>query len=141
MARLIWTEQAVSDLAEICDFIGRDSEHYARVFARRIMHTAEGIADFPPSGRLIRMSGNCQVRQRVVGNYRVIYATDGRSARILTVVHGARRGDSDLPQPWPRVGVRGSSRLRCGRNVPKAPWYRGLSAQRGPLRRHQHVPG
>ena len=45
MARLIWSPKAADDLEEICEYIARDSEHYARVFARHVIELAEQIAE------------------------------------------------------------------------------------------------
>jgi hypothetical protein len=37
--KIIWSLKAADNLEEICDFIGEDSEFYARIFAQRIRKT------------------------------------------------------------------------------------------------------
>jgi plasmid stabilization system protein ParE len=41
MAKIIWSPRAISELEGICDFIGRDSPHYARVFAHKVVQIVE----------------------------------------------------------------------------------------------------
>ena len=50
MAQLVWSPAALADLTEICDYIGRDSDHYARLFAQRIFSAAETLALFLDAG-------------------------------------------------------------------------------------------
>jgi plasmid stabilization system protein ParE len=90
MARLRWTERAATQLTAICDCIGRDSEHYARIFARRVAQATEGIADFPQSGRLLQRRPDGEVRQKVLGDYRITYMATSEVVHILSIVHGAR---------------------------------------------------
>lgn len=41
MAELIWSPKAAVDLEGICQYISRDSEHYAKLFAQRVIALAE----------------------------------------------------------------------------------------------------
>jgi plasmid stabilization system protein ParE len=43
MAAIVWTEQAYEDLESIADYIRRDSENYARLFAKKILILSTGI--------------------------------------------------------------------------------------------------
>ena len=53
MVRLIWSPKAASDLTEICEYISKDSEEYACVFAQRVVALIESIPDFPKAGRIV----------------------------------------------------------------------------------------
>ncbi|MDP2209402.1 MAG: type II toxin-antitoxin system RelE/ParE family toxin [Bacteroidota bacterium] len=69
--RLRWSPRSVSNLEDICNFISKDSEHYARLFAKRINITVQTLLKFPESGRIVyRIKEDC--------------------IEIVTISHGAR---------------------------------------------------
>jgi len=90
MAHLIWSPQAADDLEAVCQYIARDSEEYARTFARRILALTDTIAEFPQAGRVVPEMEAPDLRERVVGHYRVIYRTKPDAVEIVTIIHGAR---------------------------------------------------
>ena len=53
MVKLIWSPAAADDLEEICEYIEKDSEYYARIFAQQIVALIETIPDFPEAGRIV----------------------------------------------------------------------------------------
>ncbi len=53
MVRLIWSPDAAADLEAICDYIAKDSEYYARVFAQGVINAVERLLIFPESGRIV----------------------------------------------------------------------------------------
>ena len=61
--RLNWSPAAIEDIEAIAAPIERDSPHYARVVASRLVETAEGIPDFPG----IRTSGFAKIQIRTKG--------------------------------------------------------------------------
>ncbi|MHC4473532.1 MAG: type II toxin-antitoxin system RelE/ParE family toxin [Planctomycetota bacterium] len=90
MARLIWSPQAVEDLDGICRFIARDSERYASEFASRVVLAVEVLRRFPRTGRMVPEFGAPELREVLVGHYRVLYEIAAEEVRILAVHHGAR---------------------------------------------------
>ncbi|MBP6963791.1 MAG: type II toxin-antitoxin system RelE/ParE family toxin [Armatimonadetes bacterium] len=90
MARLIWSPEAVKDLEGICEYIARDSMHYARVFAMRVISLAEQIADQPMAGRVVPEYQSEHLRERILQNYRIVYRVKTDTVEIAAVVHGAR---------------------------------------------------
>ena len=52
MVEIIWSPRAASDIEEICDYIANDSEHYARIFAQKIIAIVEKLTEFPPDDYL-----------------------------------------------------------------------------------------
>jgi len=90
MAKLIWSPKAVADLEEICQYISRDSEHYARLFAQRIIAVVEMIADFPMAGRVVPEYHRDDLRERIFQNYRIVYRIKSELIEIVAIVHGAR---------------------------------------------------
>ena len=91
MARLIWSPQAASDLANICEFIAQDSPEYAHLTAQRIIEVVESIPALPRGGRIVPELGSPVIRERIVGDYRVIYRMRQQAVEIVTIIHGARR--------------------------------------------------
>ena len=96
MAQLVWSPSALASLAEICEYIGRDSEHYAKLFAQRIFSAAEMLALFPESGRVVPEYDRHDLRELLFQNYRIVYRVRANQVQIAAVVHGARL----LPVTW-----------------------------------------
>ena len=90
MARLIWSPGFIRDLTEICDYIARDSEHYARIFAERVVAIAEAIPDNPSAGAIVPEYGRSDLRERFLHSYRIIYRLRGEDVELVTIAHGAR---------------------------------------------------
>jgi plasmid stabilization system protein ParE len=90
MAHLIWSPQAAADLEAICDFIARDSPEYARIFAARVVALVEGIPAHPEAGRIVPEMERAELRERLLGNYRIIYRLKHEAVEVVTILHGAR---------------------------------------------------
>ncbi len=90
MAEVTWTQQAVADLEVIADFIAVDSAHYASLFVIDVLSAVERLQKFPNSGRIVPETNNPQIREIILGNYRVVYRTKLGEVIILTVYHGSR---------------------------------------------------
>lgn len=74
MARkIIWSPHAAKSLEDICIFIERDSQHYATIFAQRIIAAIELAAEFPESGRVVPEYNDPSLREKILGNYRIVY--------------------------------------------------------------------
>ena len=90
MARLTWTSQALADVEAICAFIAEDSPHYARLFATHVFRAAERLERFPRSGRIVPEVARENIREIILGNYRIIYRVLEAETQVLTVYHSAR---------------------------------------------------
>ncbi len=90
MVRIIWSPDAAADLEEICDYIAKDSEHYARVFAQGIINAIERLQIFPGSGRIVQEYDLKNIREIIFQNYRIIYRIKPDAVEIVTISHGAR---------------------------------------------------
>ena len=96
MARLNWTDQAVSDLVSIADFIARDSQRYAKITVNRIRISARQLNKLPLSGRMVPETEIEEIRELIIGNYRLIYClVSSDQIDIITVHHSAKRLDTD----------------------------------------------
>ena len=77
-------------MENIRTYIASDSESYADRFLARLIQSVDHIAEFPLSGRIVPESAVENIREIIVGNYRVIYRVDPDKLVVLTVIHGAR---------------------------------------------------
>ena len=96
MAQLVWSPSALASLAEICEYISRDSEYYAKLFAQRIFSAAEMLALFPESGRVVPEYDRRDLRESLFQNFRIVYRIKGDQVQIAAVGHGAGL----LPEVW-----------------------------------------
>jgi addiction module RelE/StbE family toxin len=90
MVRIIWSPYAVDDLEAICDYITKDSEHYARLFAHGVINAIESLEIFPESGRIVPEYNQKSIREIIFQNYRIIYQIKLDAIEILAIMHGTR---------------------------------------------------
>ena len=90
MTSIVWTEQALDDVEAVRSLIARDSERYADLTAERIVHCVERLRMFPGSGRIVPEIGREDLREILLGAYRIVYRLEGERVTVMTVVHGAR---------------------------------------------------
>jgi len=88
--KIIWSPKAAENLEEICDYIGEDSEFYARTFAQRIIAEIEKIPDFPNAGRIVPEYMQKNLREKIFQSYRIVYRIKPDTIEIVAIVHGAR---------------------------------------------------
>ena len=90
MTPVRWTEQAVTDLASIRAFIERDSPRYGRVVVQRLFDATERLATFPRSGRIVPELRREEMREVILGDYRIVYRLESEAVTILTVFRSSR---------------------------------------------------
>ena len=88
--KIIWSPKATDNLEEICNFIGEDSEFYARIFAQQIIDEIEKIPDFPKAGRIVPEYQQNNLREKIFQSYRIVYRIKPDAIEIVAIVHGAR---------------------------------------------------
>ena len=91
MVKIVWTELSRDDLKEIFDFIATDSQRYAVITTNKIYERVQEIIHNPRMGRVVPEFGNKNIRELLLGNYRIVYriATKQR-VDILRIFHSAR---------------------------------------------------
>ncbi len=65
MVEVNWTDQAISDLTNIGEFIRKDSEKYARLKIMKIRERAKQLKQFPASVKLVPEIGNIEIRELI----------------------------------------------------------------------------
>lgn len=81
-----WSREAGENLADIEEFIARDSPERAARFVDAIIDHAETmLADNPGSGRIVPEIGSPGIRELIYRGYRVVYRLNGERIEIFTV--------------------------------------------------------
>lgn len=88
--KIIWSPRAASNLEEICDYISKDSEYYAALFAKRVIRLIKKIPDFQKSGRIVPEYNDENLREKIYGNYRIVYRIQNEAIEIAAICHGSR---------------------------------------------------
>lgn len=87
---------SVSHLEDICDYIARDSELYACLFAQKVNSIVKSMPDFPRAGRVVPEYGDENLREKIYKNYRIVYRLKGDFIEIAAICHCARPLDTVL---------------------------------------------
>ena len=90
MAQVKWTPQALDDPEAVCLFIARDSPQMASIFAERAFRTMDRVENYPRLGRVVPELGIEDIREIILGSYRLIYRIRQDEIQVVTVHHGAR---------------------------------------------------
>lgn len=97
--KLVWTEQAIVRLEEIHDFIADHAPETAVRFLKRIFHQVESLAQFPTRGRRVPEFPLADLRELIVGKYRIIYRVRIDCIEIITLFEGHfQQGLKDLTE-------------------------------------------
>jgi plasmid stabilization system protein ParE len=94
MARkVIWSDEAIADLADLVRHIAADDPAAAERMGRKIFERTRVLEDFPLTGRMVPEAADPAVREVIVGPYRVIYELIHRWADaggVARLARGAR---------------------------------------------------
>lgn len=90
MARIVWTEPALSDLDAIADYIAIENPQAAAELVRRIIGHVEQLADHPESGNRPQELRRSRYRQIIEPPCRVFYRYDGQKVFVLHVMRSER---------------------------------------------------
>ena len=85
-----WSPRSALHLEKICDYISQDSEEYAVILAKRIVSIVRGISSFPESGRIVPEYNDPALREKIYGNYRIVYRLKASVVEIVAICHGSR---------------------------------------------------
>ena len=88
--KIKWSPRAASNLEEICDYIAKDSQYYAILFAKKIISIVKAIPQFPQSGRIVPEYGDDNLREKIYENYRIVYRLKGELIEIVAICHGTK---------------------------------------------------
>jgi toxin ParE1/3/4 len=88
--KVVWSPEAIEDLESIADYIGRDSEFYARAVVSKILQLARRLKDFPWIGRIVPELNDENIRERFIYSYRIVYQIEQNRILVVAIIHGKR---------------------------------------------------
>jgi plasmid stabilization system protein ParE len=88
--KIRWSPRAASNFEDICNYIAKDSEYYASLFAKKVNAIIKAIPQFPKAGRIVPEYGDENLREKIYENYRIVYRLKGEYVEIVSICHGAK---------------------------------------------------
>ncbi len=85
--RIVWSPLALERIGEIAAYIAEDNPAAARKWVDDVFARAENLLVFPEGGRHLPEIRRPDLRELVMGNYRLIYRIKAQETAILTVRH------------------------------------------------------
>jgi toxin ParE1/3/4 len=79
---IVWTNQALHKLNTFVDYIARDDLVTAEKWALKLIEKTDQLIEQPESGRIVPEFNEPNLRELIVGNYRVIYRIRKEEATI-----------------------------------------------------------
>jgi toxin ParE1/3/4 len=98
--RIRWSRNAILELAEIRDYIGRDSPAMAVRVGRQLVAATRRLGAHPLSGRVVEVWKRPERRELIVGSYRVMYRVSFREITVFSVRHTRRRVPKGFRKEW-----------------------------------------
>lgn len=92
--RVIWSPLADEQADEVFAYIAADDSAAAIAWLERLLERVASLARFPDSGRVVPEFERDDLRELIIGSYRVIYRRQAACVEIATIRHGARELDS-----------------------------------------------
>lgn len=88
---IAYTKKALCDLEEIEAYIALDSPRMAKRWVQRIIDKIAQLSRFPELGKVSPIFEQPEIREILIGNYKVIYRIKPyNNISILRVIHMAR---------------------------------------------------
>ncbi len=91
MVDVKWTKRALMDIDNIADYIAKDSFHYAQIQVKRFFDKVEILKKYPSIGRIVPEKKQENIREIILGNYRVIYKIVSKEQIDILTVHHSKR--------------------------------------------------
>ncbi|HHT9138328.1 MAG TPA: type II toxin-antitoxin system RelE/ParE family toxin [Candidatus Wunengus sp. YC60] len=88
--KIKWSPRTASNFEDICNYIGKDSEYYASLFAKKVNALIKAIPQFPKAGRVVPEYGDENIREKIYENYRIVYRIKEDFIEIVAICHGAK---------------------------------------------------
>ncbi len=92
---LVWEPEALAALNAIVQRGNAFSHGDGDRLGRRLKEAAEKAAERPFVGRKVPEFNLAQMRERLIGPYRLVYLVTDVQVEVISIVHGAR----DLREP------------------------------------------
>ena len=83
--KITWSPLAVDQVRDIASYIALDKPATAIKWAEKIFNSVEILSDNPESGRVVSEINKKEIRELVLGNYRLIYKVKPNEILVLVV--------------------------------------------------------
>ena len=91
MVKIIWSNHFFQKTTEIFDYISRESPKYALKFFSLLQKNITNLEKFPKMGRIVPERNVDELRELILGNYRIIYHLDDEYIELITIIHSKQR--------------------------------------------------
>lgn len=100
MAReVVWARRARSDFRLAISHIQADSPSAARSFASATIQASRSLSTLSERGRAVPELGQEEVRELLLGRYRLVYEVFPEKVAVVRLIHASR----DFLKAWRRV--------------------------------------
>jgi toxin ParE1/3/4 len=86
MAKVIWTESALSELDLIAQYISLDKPSAAKKLVKAVLHKVKQLELFPESGRKPAEISHLNYLEIIVKPCRIFYRIDGNKVYIVYIM-------------------------------------------------------
>ena len=91
----MWSPLAIERVVEIAEYVARDDPSAAARWVESVFAAAKRLCAFPESGRHVPETSRADIREVLLGSYRIIYRRDRTVIAVLTVRHGKQTLPAD----------------------------------------------
>jgi plasmid stabilization system protein ParE len=91
-----WSARAQRDLWRFYDRVSEDNPTVAAEWTDRFLERADAVATMPNAGREVPEFGLAQIREVLVGPYRIVYEIQKTRIWVLTLQEGHMRLRGDV---------------------------------------------
>lgn len=89
--RIIWSDKARSDLAEIGDYIAADDPAAAERWVGKLIAIVEKTGQVPMAGRSVPGFRRTDLRERILRRYRIVYRIRKEGIEVVAIFEGHRQ--------------------------------------------------
>ena len=86
--KIIWSPLSLDRILEIAKYIAEDKQEASANWVDSVLNSVERLVKFPESGRIVPELKRSEIREILLGNYRIIYLIENDLISVLTVRHG-----------------------------------------------------
>lgn len=86
--KIQWSPLSLERISEIAENIAYDKPGASVNWVDSVFEAVERLKQFPESGRIVPEMKRQDIREILLGNYRIIYRIEDQYISILTVRHG-----------------------------------------------------
>jgi len=97
--KVVWSPLADGQVDEAIAYIAAEDPAAALAWLERLLERVMSLAAFPDSGRMVPELQREEVREIIVGPYRVMYRRSADVVEIAAVRHAARDFDANEITP------------------------------------------